>query len=82
MKILCQKIAGERIPQFPVKIPPLGVHTRSSMDVTVVEDEDVVEVLNMIRKKACQGVVLEEIVATIGLSRRTLERKFKKAFIP
>ncbi|MDO4575005.1 MAG: XylR family transcriptional regulator [Planctomycetia bacterium] len=80
MKILCQKIAGESVPEFPVKVPPLGVHTRSSTDVTVVDDQDVVEVLNMIRENACQGVELEEIVAAIGLSRRTLERKFKKAF--
>lgn len=80
MRLLCQKIAGKELPELPIRIPLLGVHARSSTDVTILEDMDVVNALRLIHEKACQGIGVEEIVKVVGLSQRTLERKFKTTF--
>ncbi|MDO4585031.1 MAG: DNA-binding transcriptional regulator [Planctomycetia bacterium] len=79
-RILCNKIQGKEIPNFPVLFPPVGVCTRRSTDLIAVEDEDVADTLRWIRREACQGLTVERIVAEVGLSRRTLERKFQQAF--
>ncbi|MDO4574310.1 MAG: substrate-binding domain-containing protein [Planctomycetia bacterium] len=79
-RILCDKIKGKEIPPLPLLFPPIGIQTRRSTDRIAVEDEDMVKAMTLLRDHACQGITIEEIVGAISLSRRTLERKFKRAF--
>jgi LacI family transcriptional regulator len=54
------------------------VHRRSS-DVIVQEDEVVGGALRYIRERARQPVSVSEVAAALGISRRTLERRFVAA---
>lgn len=79
-KRLAVKMDG-RSPKEPViDIPPLGVVTRQSTDIVAVPDQDVANAVQLIREQAFQGISVDRIVKTLGLSRRTLERNFYKYF--
>jgi len=59
-------------------VEPFKVHHRQSTDVTAVDDPNVVVALQMIRRQACDGLKVGEILKEIPLSRRQLELRFKK----
>jgi LacI family transcriptional regulator len=59
-----------------VWIPPRGVVTRQSTDTLAIEDEDLARALGFIRERACVGIGVQDVVASVGISRATLERKF------
>ncbi|MDO4585325.1 MAG: DNA-binding transcriptional regulator [Planctomycetia bacterium] len=79
-RILCQKIEGKPIPKLPLLFPPVGVAVRRSTDLIAVKDEDMAQAFRLVRNHACEGLTIEKMVEEVGLSRRTLERKFKQAF--
>ena len=58
-------------------VEPLGVVARLSTDVVAIDDPDVAEALRLIRLHACDGGPVDTICSRVGLSRRTLERRFK-----
>jgi LacI family transcriptional regulator len=59
-------------------IEPLGVSTRQSTDVLAVDDPNIAAALKMIRKSACQGVTVQEVVDRVAVSRSMLERGFHR----
>lgn len=77
-KALDGMMAGETPPPDQW-IPPVGVVTRRSTDIHVAEDEVVVEALRLIRDGAPAGLGVEEVLAELGISRRKLEVRMKKA---
>ncbi len=79
-RLLCAKIEGKPLPKFPLLFPPSGVAMRRSTDLIAIEDEDVALALQILREKACSGLTIPQLVEEVGLSRRTLERKFQKYF--
>jgi LacI family transcriptional regulator len=60
----------------PVWVPARGVVTRQSTDTLAIEDEDLARAMSFIRERACTGIGVNEVVASVGVSRATLERKF------
>ena len=60
-------------------VPPLGVTTRQSTDILAIADPVLAAVLRLIRERGCHGLTIREIVRQVGLSRTSLERRFREA---
>lgn len=58
-------------------IDPVGIVTRQSTDMLYVEDPIIAEALRLIRKDACRGIHAEMICLQVGLSRSSLDKRFK-----
>ena len=68
---------GER-PAEPRWIGPREVVLRQSSDVLGIEDPKINAAARFIRQNACQGVTVDDVTAHLGLSRSTLERRFRE----
>ncbi|MEX0643231.1 MAG: DNA-binding transcriptional regulator [Pirellulales bacterium] len=61
-----------------VRLPPLGVISRKSSDITAVADRDVAQAAQWIRQHACENISVNQVVLQTSLSRRSLEQRFVK----
>ena len=77
-QLLDKKMNGEPLPDLPIRIPPAGIVIRQSTDIIAVRDSDVARVLKNIRERFAEPIGVQQIIADVGLSRRTLERRFQK----
>jgi len=77
-KLLDALMAGET-PPTPQWLPPLGVVTRTSTDIVVQRDPLVNEVLLYIRDHFADDITVEQLLDEVGVSRRSLEMRMKKA---
>jgi len=59
-------------------VDPLRVVTRQSSDVLAIRDQEVAAAMKFIRDRACEGISVDDVVATVPVSRSTLERRFIK----
>ncbi len=59
-------------------IAPVGLVARQSTDLLYVEDPTLAEALRLIRQEACKGTHAALICRQIGLSRSTLDKRFKE----
>jgi LacI family transcriptional regulator len=69
---------GEQPPEPTVLLPPVRVVARESTDVLSINDADVVQALRFIRTKAAQPLQVDDVLDHVPLSRRSLERKFRR----
>lgn len=78
-ELLFHLMNGEPAPAENRVVAPIGVAARRSTDIFVVPDQLVVRSIRIIRENI--GVVLDidEIAQKLGVTRRTLERRFSKA---
>ncbi len=76
--LLDQLIAGHAKPTGPIEIPPRGVQSRQSTDLLAIDDEEIVDALRYIRDHACRGIIVEDILRQVPISRRSLEIQFRK----
>jgi LacI family transcriptional regulator len=76
--LLDRLMGGGIAPADEMLIPPLAVVARHSSDVTRIDDPDVAAALSFIRKNACSGMSVEQVVAHVAVSRSILERRFRK----
>lgn len=58
-------------------VPPKAVVQRLSTQVIAVEDRELARVCRFIRKHACEGIDVSDVVEFTSLSRRQLERRFR-----
>jgi LacI family transcriptional regulator len=75
--MLDRMMAGEDPPKQPVLIAPHGVVSRQSTDVLAIDDPAVVRALRYIRTHAHHGIVVEDILREVPISRRSLEIQFR-----
>lgn len=61
-------------------IPPLGVATRQSTDVLVIDDRNIARAAHFIRRNACSGINVSDVLRAVPQSRTRLERGFKRYF--
>lgn len=61
-----------------ILVPPAGVEVRGSTDASLAHDPDLREVLATIRRRACEGLTIEELAEGGPIARRTLERRFQR----
>jgi LacI family transcriptional regulator len=62
-----------------VELPPLGVVTRQSTDAVAVADAELACALRFIRDHFAERFGVDDVVAASGLSRSSLERRFRAA---
>jgi LacI family transcriptional regulator len=74
--LLDSMMHGVAQPQKPIFIEPAGVVARQSTDVTATVDTELATALTYIRHNAMRGLVVEDILAYLSISRATLERRF------
>jgi len=62
-----------------IVVPPRGIMTRGSTDTQAINDSMIAPVVGYIRKHACDGIDVTDLLTEFPMSRRTLERRFSKA---
>lgn len=60
-------------------IPPKGVAVAASTDHLATSDPVIAKAVELIRLHACQNLTVEALCTHLGISRRSLERRFRKA---
>ncbi|MEX2092429.1 MAG: DNA-binding transcriptional regulator [Pirellulales bacterium] len=75
--MLNRLIAGDAPPKQPLLIPPHGVVSRQSTDVLSIDDPTVVRALRYIHTHAHHGIVVNDILREVPISRRSLEIQFR-----
>lgn len=78
-KMLDGLISGKKAPKKPILLPPIGVMTRQSTDIIAIDDYYVVKAVRYISEHAHEGINVESVLNQVPLSRRMLERRFRKA---
>lgn len=77
-EILESMLAGHA-PEHSIEyIRPLSVVERISTQVVAVDDREIARVCRFIRQHACDGINVHDVAAFSRLSRRQLERRFRK----
>jgi LacI family transcriptional regulator len=59
-------------------VKPIQVIQRQSTDVLAIDDREVVEAIRFIRNHATNSIQVDDIVNHVSLSRRVLEKRFRK----
>lgn len=77
-ELLDQMMAGKKTTKRVIIAQPTHIVTRQSTDLFAVEDQDVCEALRFIYEHAKEDVHIDEIVNVTALSRRELERRFRR----
>jgi LacI family transcriptional regulator len=76
--LLDRLMKGEVLSPVRSVVPALGIVTRRSTDVLVVDEPDAAEAIQFVRKHACEGVIPEDVAKHLCISQKTLCRWFKK----
>jgi LacI family transcriptional regulator len=69
---------GRPAPEQLRYIPPLGVVTRQSTDVTAIPDPRVASAMSFIREHACEGIGVDDVVEHVLISRSVLQQLFRQ----
>jgi LacI family transcriptional regulator len=77
-RLLDQMMNGKTARSETHLIPPLGVITRQSTDVLAIEDRNIARAVYYIRKHACDGIKVQDVLKAVPQSRRLMENRFKK----
>ena len=77
-RLLDAMMRGEPPPDAPVLVPPLGVTARVSTDVLAVGEPRVAEAIRFVRRHACEGIAVADILRRVPVARRTLEQGFRR----
>lgn len=77
-EILESMMNGNEPPKTVEYVAPQGVIQRMSTQVIAVEDREVARVCRFIRRHACDGIDVNDIAEFTNLSRRQLERRFRR----
>ena len=75
--MLHRMIAGEAPPKQPLLIAPHGVVSRQSTDVLSIDDPTVVRALRYIHAHSHHGIVVNDVLRELPISRRSLEIQFR-----
>ena len=78
-RVLAELMAVRPVSLDPHLVAPESVVSRGSTDVFAIEDEVVVEAIRFIRQNAAKPIRIQDILDTVAVSRRNLERRFRKA---
>ena len=78
-RVLDMLLAGRRRVPKTTLIPPAGVTVRGSSDIASHHDGFVARILQAIRDHGAGPLTVRDIVSGIPLSRRPLERRFRRA---
>ena len=74
---LTRRMRGERRAASEIRVSPVKIVTRQSTDSLVIADLAVSTALSIIRKQACNGIKVEDVVRQAATSRARLEHGFR-----
>ena len=69
---------GSRTPSPKIEVRAVRVVARRSTDIVAVEDKQLVAALTCIRDRARTPLTVNEVARVVGISRRSLERRFRQ----
>jgi len=68
-----EKMAGQK-----VRVQPTYLFTRQSTNILAIDDPEVAKAVRFIRQHAKEPIRVDDVVGSAALSRRVLERQFRK----
>jgi LacI family transcriptional regulator len=74
--LLDQMIEGPPPEQLRILIPPIGIVTRQSTDVTATTDPNVADAVKFIREYAFEGIDVGDVLQHVVISRTALDKRF------
>ena len=74
--LLDHLMQGKTPSQKQIIVEPRGVVSRQSTEFVAVADADAAAALRYMREHACDGIAIDDVLAHVPVSRRTLERRF------
>ena len=78
-RLLQRMLDGETIPEGTlIRVPPSGIVTRRSSDITAIPDARAARALRYIWDHYAQSISPDTVAASSGMSRRNLDRHFKQ----
>lgn len=77
-ELLSKLMKGERIPHQEIVVEPTGIVVRKSTDQLAIKDPDVARAVRFIREHAMEVIQVGDVIEQVGVSRRNLERSFRK----
>lgn len=69
---------GGQVPDNTVFVPPRGMRPRLSSETSAIDDPTVSQAVQVIRDRACEPLQMRDLLQTLGVSRSTLERRFRE----
>ena len=79
MEVLVRQIESGRRRRTPLVVPRRQLIRRQSTG-NDVEPDDLAVAVQVFRREACSGKSVDEIIESLPLARRTLERRFRERF--
>jgi len=73
-RMMARKKAAPQV----VSVQPETIFSRQSTDTLAIQDADIAQAIRFIRKNACDGLNVDQVVESVGLSRRCLEQRFRQ----
>jgi LacI family transcriptional regulator len=77
-RLIDRMLSGHKPPASPILIAPRRVVPRQSSDIIAVDDPEIASAVRFIRERAHEPISVKDLLHEIPLSRRALERRFKK----
>lgn len=77
-RMLDEMLHGKKFKHERVILDPVGVTTRQSTDTLAIEDQDVASAIGFIRANSGRPIQVDDILRTVPISRRALERRFER----
>lgn len=65
-------------PRKPILLSPTGIIEKRSTDTLAIDDPDVAQALAIIRSRAFRSIQINDILKSVPVSRRSIERKFAR----
>jgi LacI family transcriptional regulator len=78
--LLARQMAGEKLSRSDVEVEPLGVVEALSTDTLAVDDKRMADAMRFILKNYTQPIQMENLLRNNPMSRRAMERRFRRAF--
>lgn len=79
-KLMNSMINNKKLTGNHILVTPSHLVQRQSSDILAVNDNEVVKAIQYIMKNAKSKILINDVVRATGVSRRTLERRFKNTF--
>lgn len=77
--LLDRMMTGNAPNPFDCVVPPVGLIARQSTKIMAIADEDLAKALQFIRRQACSGIRVRDVLKAVNMSRTSLETKFRDA---
>lgn len=75
--LLDRLMDGKKAGRLKTLVPPKEVVSRRSTDILAIADPDVAAAMVYIHNNSCSPIRIADVVAAVGVSRSTMETKFK-----